>query len=173
MVSPESPLNIPRFHCPSLACFIPWIPMKRSQKTFKRPQNSPESPQNRIPIFPIGFQTKPASLGPQLDSQVSLSNPWPVSYKGLLKAFQRPFKCLMDNRTWESSGGILGGRINKYWGRSPQYSVIYLPQNPPSRFPGFIVQPLACFIPWIFIQSRMLLLAKHTFLAKARALQDP
>jgi hypothetical protein len=31
--------------------------------------------------------------------------------------------------------------MSKYWGRSHQYSHISSPESPPSRFPGFIVQP--------------------------------
>ena len=30
-ISPKSPLKIPRFQCPPMACFIPWISRPRAQ----------------------------------------------------------------------------------------------------------------------------------------------
>ena len=53
----------------------------------------------------------------------------------------------------EDSGGDLQQTIG---GEAPN-NPLYLPQNPPSRFPGFIVQPLACFIPWIFIRCHIII----------------
>ena len=51
-------------------------------------------------------------------------------------------------------GGILGGPISQYWGRSPQYSFISPPESP-LKIPRFQCPPLACFIPWIFMHCHI------------------